>query len=71
MRKKGGRGGYRKGAGRKKVGRRTYAVRLTDRQAALLCLWGGGDMSAGLRWLIDGAAPLIGPSTVVLRKDNQ
>lgn len=34
-------------------------VSLTDDQAALLRKWGRGDLSAGLRWLIDAAAPLI------------
>lgn len=38
---------------------RATVVRLTEAQAALLRKWGRGDMSAGLRWLIDSAAGLI------------
>ena len=34
-------------------------VNLTDEQCKLLRMWGKGDMSAGLRWLIDAAAHLI------------
>ena len=34
-------------------------VNLTDDQAALVRKWGRGDLSAGLRWLIDSAAALI------------
>ena len=32
---------------------------MTDDQAALVRKWGRGDLSAGLRWLIDSAAALI------------
>ncbi len=35
-------------------------VHLTDAQCKLLRMWGRGCMSAGLRWLIDTAAPMIG-----------
>lgn len=51
----------RAGAGRKPLvpPRHTYQVRLTLEQAMLLIRWGGGDLSAGLRWLVDAAAPLI------------
>ncbi len=34
-------------------------VRLTDEQCRLLRTWGRGDLSAGLRWLIDTAQHLI------------
>ena len=34
-------------------------VRLTDEQARLVRMWGRGDLSAGLRWLITAAAPMI------------
>lgn len=34
-------------------------VNLTDEQTRLLRAWGRGDVSAGLRWLIDAAAPLV------------
>lgn len=32
---------------------------LTEEHKRLLRMWGRGDLSAGLRWLIDVAAPLI------------
>ena len=34
-------------------------VTLTDEQVKLLRMWGRGDVSAGLRWLVDTVAPLI------------
>ncbi len=34
-------------------------VRLSDAQVKLLRMWGRGDLSAGLRWLIETAAPMI------------
>ena len=34
-------------------------VNIGDAQLKLLRLWGRGDVSAGLRWLIEAAAPLI------------
>lgn len=34
-------------------------VGMTDAQAALLRKWGRGDLSAGLRWLVDAAAVLV------------
>lgn len=34
-------------------------VSMTDEQAALLRKWGRGDVSAGLRWLVDSASALI------------
>lgn len=34
-------------------------VNLTEEQVKLLRVWGRGDVSAGLRWLITAAAPLI------------
>lgn len=60
------RGGRRPGAGRKKKdsAREKYNVYITPRQAELLKMWGGGDISAGLRWLVDAAEPLIGHAIV-------
>ncbi len=54
-------GGARPGAGRKKNDPPTKqrCVHLTDEQCLLLRRWGRGDLSAGLRWLIEAAAPLI------------
>lgn len=54
-------GGKRVGAGRKKhtPALDDYHIRLEERQAKLVRMWGKGDLSAGLRWLIDAAAPLI------------
>lgn len=59
-RKKGtsnGHGGKRPGAGRKntKIPLVAYSVDITHAQAELLKQWGGGNISAGLRWLIDVA----------------
>lgn len=34
-------------------------VYLTDEQVKLLRMYGRGDVSAGLRWLIDAAAPMV------------
>lgn len=34
-------------------------INLTDEQCKLVRSWGRGDLSAGLRWLITAAAPLI------------
>lgn len=55
------RGGKRIGAGRKAhvpplKGR---CLRLTDAQMALLRMWGRGDASAGLRWLINQAKLIV------------
>lgn len=54
-------GGKRKGAGRKRNDPPTSprCVCLTDEQVKLLRMWGRGDVSAGLRWLIDTVAPMI------------
>lgn len=54
-------GGKRSGAGRKrhKPPLKARCINLTNAQAALLRLWGRGDMSAGARWLIEAATPLI------------
>ena len=59
--KKETRGGKRKGSGRKKSTDPivTYSVRITISQAESLKTWGGGDLSAGLRWLIDSSEILI------------
>lgn len=59
----GKRGGRRAGAGRKK----TYTgppvlvrtVLLTLEQYRLLKLWGAGNASEGMRWLVDTAALLV------------
>lgn len=58
-------GGKRAGAGRKKSDAKSintitiYSVHITGKQAALLKKWGGGDLSAGLRWLVNTAQALI------------
>lgn len=56
-----GRGGRREGAGRKPHDPplRKRLVSITDEQARLLRTWGRGDLSAGLRWLIDAAAHVV------------
>ncbi len=56
------RGGKRVGAGRKPhvPPLKERYVRLTDEQCALLRKWGRGDLSAGLRWLIEQAKHLVG-----------
>ena len=54
------RGGKRAGAGRKKHNPIvTYNVHITAAHASLLKEWGGGNISAGLRWLVDAASILI------------
>ena len=55
------RGGKRAGTGRKRLNppAKARCVYLTDEQTKLLRMWGHGDVSAGLRWLIKAAAPLI------------
>ena len=54
-------GGRRTGAGRKRhvPPLRCRHVCITDEQAQLLRMWGRGDLSAGLRWLIEAAAPFV------------
>ena len=37
----------------------TYSFLLTPAQAKLLKTWGGGNASAGLRWLIEAAQTLV------------
>ncbi len=56
-----GKGGRREGAGRKRhvPPLKEYHISLTEEQARLLRMWGRGDMSAGVRWLITAAKPLI------------
>jgi hypothetical protein len=56
-------GGKRTGAGRKRNDPPTKAhcLSITEEQAKLLRRWGKGDMSAGLRWLIDMGLLLIIP----------
>ena len=58
---KGQHGGRRKGAGRKPRSDplALYSVRISRAQVKLLRAWGGGDLSAGIRWLIDAAAPVV------------
>ncbi len=55
------RGGKRAGAGRKRHNPplKPHCVTMTDEQAKMLRMWGKGDLSAGLRWLIEAAAPLV------------
>lgn len=55
------RGGKREGAGRPPNDPPCHGVRLyiTEEQVKLLRMWGRGDVSAGLRWLIDVVAPTI------------
>jgi hypothetical protein len=55
------RGGKRAKGGRPRNNPPTKlrGVYITDEQAKLLRMWGRGDASAGLRWLIDSAALLI------------
>ena len=54
-------GGRRVGSGRKRKGDPlvTYSVHITTQQADLLRRWGGDDLSAGLRWLVDAAKAFI------------
>jgi hypothetical protein len=56
-----GRGGRRPGSGRKKKADPivTYSVDITTEQAEFLRIWGDGDISAGLRWLIEASALFI------------
>ena len=55
------RGGKRTGAGRKPNNPpfKSRHIRITDEQARLLRTWGKGDLSAGLRWLINESSKLI------------
>ena len=54
------RGGRRAGAGRKKKAPLIdYSVHITAAHASLLKEWGGGDISAGLRWLIDASSIFV------------
>lgn len=49
------------GSGRKKHDPplRKRCVNLTEDQERLLRMWGRGDLSAGLRWLIEASAPMV------------
>lgn len=38
---------------------RNVKLRLTEVQIKLLRAWGRGDVSAGLRWLVDAMTPFI------------
>lgn len=38
---------------------RRVALYLTDEQIKLLRVWGRGDMSSALRWLIEVVAPMV------------
>lgn len=55
------RGGKRAGAGRKPSipPRKRLGVYITEEQAKLLRMWGRGDLSAGLRWLIDMSVSVV------------
>lgn len=55
------RGGKRAGAGRKAhvPPLKRKCVRITEAQARLLRMWGRGDASAGLRWLIEQAKHVV------------
>ena len=55
------RGGRRANAGRKPFPELilTYSIKLTPAQAKLVKEWGGGNMSAGFRWLVEVAGPSI------------
>lgn len=52
-------GARRSRAGRKYAPARRRCLCLDDSHMKLLRAWGRGNASAGLRWLIDTAAPLI------------
>lgn len=56
-----GRRKRRAGGGRKRNDppTRAHHVTMTDAQATLLRKWGRGDLSAGLRWLVDAAELLV------------
>ncbi len=66
-------GGARPGSGPKPNGRAlsAYRVLLTPQQVAALREWGGGDLSSGVRWLVDAAAPLVGEAVVTLKKTDE
>lgn len=55
------RGGRRVGAGRKRNDppTRKISLSLTEEQVRLLRMWGRGDVSAGLRWLVEAAIPHV------------
>lgn len=55
------RGGKRVGAGRRPHDPplRTRHVNITDEQVKMLRQWGRGDVSAGLRWLIEQAKHVV------------
>ena len=55
------RGGKRTGAGRKPIYPpvKKRCISMSDEHIKLLRMWGRGDVSAGLRWLIEAAAPMI------------
>ena len=55
------RGGKRAGAGRKRhvPPLKKRCVTITEDQEKLLRTWGRGDLSAGLRWVIDMAAKIV------------
>jgi hypothetical protein len=55
------RGGKRPGAGKKKSTDPivTYSVKISHSHAELLREWGGGDISAGLRWLVNISSAVV------------
>lgn len=54
-------GGKREGAGRKRNNPpcKVRCVYITEAHVKLLRMWGRGDVSAGLRWLIENASLLV------------
>ena len=56
-----GKGGRTPGAGRKRhvPPLKEYHIGLTEEQAKLVRMWGRGDLSAGLRWVISTSALMI------------
>ena len=54
-------GGKRVGSGRKRKNETlvTYSVHISNQQAELLKMWGGGCIDLGLRWLIDIAEIVV------------
>lgn len=49
---------------------RARKVYITDEQVKLLRMWGRGDVSAGLRWLIEAAAPMVCRNVATSPRDS-
>ncbi len=47
-----------------------YCILLTEEQAKLLRMWGRGDLTAGLRWLIETAALVVHRPTDPAQSDH-